>query len=373
MAAPTDRSTPTGSTLPPDRRASPHNALIVIELNAVVVAVTDDEPRILTVRRAHHALATPALKGPSHAGAPTVYALPFGPFDPDDHQTLDRGLRRWVEEQTGLRLGYVEQLYTFGDRYRDPRELWGGPRVVGVGYLALVREDQPAGSGVPRWQSCYTFLPWEDWRNGRPDILDTAILPALDSWIDAAPHTVQSAGRRERVAITFGLDAGWDSERVLERYELLYEAGLVAESQVDRAALSRHHAGHGAEPEPVSGVNPVADAGVGRPMALDHRRILATALGRARGKIRYRPVVFELLSADFTLLQLQLVVEALAGMRLHKQNFRRIVTHAGLVEPIGRRVCRTGGRPAQLFRFRREVLRERQSPGVGLPTARPSD
>ena len=104
-------------------------------------------------------------------------------------------------------------------------------------------------------------------------------------------------------------------------------------------------------------------------MALDHRRILATALGRLRGKIKYRPVVFELLPPSFTLLQLQRVVEALAGVRLHKQNFRRLVEHGGLVEGTGQDV-QTGGRPAELFVFRREVLRERPAPGVGLPGVR---
>jgi hypothetical protein len=108
----------------------------------------------------------------------------------------------------------------------------------------------------------------------------------------------------------------------------------------------------------------------GRPMALDHRRILATALGRLRGKLKYRPVVFELLPPSFTLLQLQRVVEALAGVRLHKQNFRRLVETGGLVEGTGRRHPPTGGRPAELFVFRREVLRERPAPGVGLPGVR---
>jgi hypothetical protein len=105
-------------------------------------------------------------------------------------------------------------------------------------------------------------------------------------------------------------------------------------------------------------------------MALDHRRILATALGRLRGKLKYRPVIFELLQPTFTLLQLQRVVEALAGVRLHKQNFRRLVETGGLVEGTGRQDAQTGGRPAELFVFRRDVLRERPAPGVGLPSAR---
>jgi len=112
-------------------------------------------------------------------------------------------------------------------------------------------------------------------------------------------------------------------------------------------------------------------AALGRPMALDHRRILATAMGRLRGKIKYRPVVFELLPRSFTLLQLQRVVETLAGVRLHKQNFRRFVEKGGLVEDTGQSEAKTGGRPAKLFRLRREVLRERPAPGVGLPGTRP--
>jgi hypothetical protein len=57
-------------------------------------------------------------------------------------------------------------------------------------------------------------------------------------------------------------------------------------------------------------------------------------------------------------------VEALAGVPLHKQNFRRLVEHGGLVEGTGSFDAKTGGRPAELFRFRREVLRERRAPGL---------
>ena len=56
--------------------------------------------------------------------------------------------------------------------------------------------------------------------------------------------------------------------------------------------------------------------------------------------------------------------------RLHKQNFRRLVEKDGLVEGTGVVEPGTVGRPAELFRFRREVLRERRAPGVGLPQGR---
>jgi hypothetical protein len=317
-------------------------------LNAVIVAVTEEVPRILTVRRA-----------PAAGGAPED-ALPFGPLHPDIDRTLDRGLRRWVTEQTGLPLGYVEQLYTFGDRGRDPGEDHGGPRAVSVAYLALVREASV--SGEARWRDWYEFYPWEDWREGRPAILDR-IAPALEAWAGETDDRVVQRERRERAELVFGLGGvAWDGERVLERYELLYEAALVPEAWRDREERG--------DAPPAAPTGRREDCLPGRPMAFDHRRILATALGRLRGKIKYRPVVFELLPPTFTLLQLQRVVEALAGVRLHKQNFRRLVENAGLVEGTGRQDVQTGGRPAELFVFRREVLRERPAPGVGLPGVR---
>jgi hypothetical protein len=105
-------------------------------------------------------------------------------------------------------------------------------------------------------------------------------------------------------------------------------------------------------------------------MRFDHRRILATAIGRVRAKIKYRPVIFELMPDEFTLFELQKTVEAILGPHLHKQNFRRLVEGAGLVEPTGEVKMRTGGRPAKLYRFRREVLLERPAPGVRVKPAK---
>jgi hypothetical protein len=170
--------------------------------------------------------------------------------------------------------------------------------------------------------------------------------------------------RRERCDIAFGRgETLWTPERVLERYELLYEVGLA-----DEAGRDRFRKRNGlVSPEAISGQSGQHGLGLGCSMASDYRRILATALGRLRGKVKYRPVVFELLPATFTLSQLQRVLEALAGVRLHKQNLRRLVETGGLVEGTGRMDIQTGGRPAEVFRFRREVLRERPAQGVGLP------
>ena len=201
---------------------------IVVGLNAVIVAVTDDEPRLLTVERSGHA-------GPG-AHEP---ALPFGPLDPAGHRTLELGLRGWVREQTGIDLGYVEQLYTFADRNRDPRERAGGPRVVSIAYLALVREGRVAGAGRARWRDFYEFLPWEDARRGgRPSSRgDRARAGALGA---RGADRRGARARRERADIIFGLRGAPSTPcSVLERYELLYEAGLVEESWRDRRADPR--------------------------------------------------------------------------------------------------------------------------------------
>jgi hypothetical protein len=330
----------------------PSSSSIVVGLNAVIIAVTDESPRVLTLSSG---LEAPGATEPLRA-EPGVDILPYGPLDPAADRTLELTLRNWVREHTDLELGYVEQLYTFGDRNRDPAARAGDPRVISVAYLALVREGAPTGLERPRWRDWYAYLPWEDWRPGQPQMLPDEILPALDAWIEGAATVAEKGERRDRVGITFGTgDFGWDAYRVLERYELLFEAGLVHEAAAGPRATEHLSEAGGTH------------HGVGRPMGLDHRRILATALGRVRGKLRYRPVVFELLPERFTLLRLQRVVEALAGTRLHKQNFRRLVERGGLVEGTGRLDTTTGGRPAELFRFRPEVLLERRAPGLGIP------
>jgi hypothetical protein len=295
---------------------------IRVELTAVVVTVTGDTLRVLTVDR------------------DGLSALPSGPLEESTDRTIDRAMRTFIADGTGLQLGFVEQLYTFGDVARDPASTG---RSLAMAYLALTQET--AVSPGATWVDLLTLLPWEDHRTGRSLVEADVIEPGLRQWLRRAGRG--RATLTERVELAWGwAGASWDPVRVLERYELLWQAGLVAEAGGDDELRLRG------------------------PMALDHRRILASALGRLRGKLTYRPVVFELLPPTFTLLQLQRVVEALSGVRVHKQNFRRLVETGGLVEGTGKRADASSGRPAELFRFRREVSRERPAPGVGLPGRR---
>lgn len=329
----TRRPTAEPFTAHPIDEAHPRDTATV-GLAAVAVAVSEDEPKVLAIR------------------SDGADELPSGPLEPQ-HRTLEAGLRAWVETQTSQKLGYVEQLYTFGDRNRHPGS--DTDRALSIGYLALVREARPSGSRDAEWRDWYRYFPWEDWRGGRPKIL-ASIADALHRWAASASSVEERRSRDARMQFAFAQDnPPWNDERVLERYELLYEVGLVPEPHRDRVKVW-------AKPgEAVEGAEP---------MAADHRRILATAVARLRGKIKYRPVVFELMPPEFTLSRLQRTVEALAGVRLHASNFRRLVETQGLVEETGAVSGETGGRPARLVRFRREVLTERPAPGVRLPLRR---
>lgn len=340
----------TATTFSPDRA-------VVIGLNAAIVSVWNETPQVLAVPYAPE-------PGDDDLDERAREGLPFGPFEPLRHRTMDIGLRRWVEEQTALRLGYVEQLYTFGDRGRHAATEGDEVHMVSVGYLALTRPSTlPPGAGA-RWTSWYRHFPWEDWRERAPAVIERAIEPLLKAWTGRAETADLRERRWERACLSFGFEGlAFHDETVLERYELLYEAGLVHEGIRDRPHLHPEMADRlrAATPEPFA---------LGVPMVYDHRRILATAMGRLRGKLKYRPVIFELMPPSFTLLELQRTVEAVSGTRLHKQNFRRLLARTGLVEPTGSITTQTGGRPAEQFRFRRDVLRERPAPGVRLPLPR---
>lgn len=312
-------------------------SVIEIGLNAAIVSLEETDPHILTV----------LSNDESHDG------LPFGPFDPLVHRTMEIGVRGFVREQTGLDVSYVEQLYTFGDRGRVAALKSGEMHVVSIGYLALTRkidhEINNSRTGAV-WRNWYRSFPWEDWRKGPPEIIEVELVPRLMKWAEKHSNITLRKRAIERVNICFGVNGSvFDEEKVLDRYELLYEAGLLFEAKRDgrQAALDWEDVPR-----------------LGEPMILDHRRIVATAMSRIRAKIKYRPVIFDLMPENFTLLDLQQSVEGISGNLLHKQNFRRLVENGGLVEPTGKVSSQTGGRPAKLFRFRKEVLLERRTAGV---------
>ena len=299
------------------------NTQSIVELVPVLIAITNGSLRVLTVAQ----------------GA----LLPNGLLAPLRH-SLQAGVRMWVAKQTSQPMGYVEQLYTFVDTRRQNEQ---GLPVLYVSYLGLVRE---AADSIlhpdAKWQDCYGYFPWEDLRTdgGQRD----AIVSRLRIWANSADTEEVRQKRLKRIHLCWGVEPeNWSEEYVLQRYEMLYESGLIAEAA-----------------EPQANVD---FALTGQTMRHDHRRVLATALSRLRAKIKYRPVIFELMPPEFTLLQLQNSVEAISGRLLHKQNFRRQIQQQNLIEPSDTGVSGSKGRPAQLYRFRDDVLPDRLISDIGLP------
>jgi hypothetical protein len=311
---------------------------VTVELSAVIVTLESDARQ-----------ARPMVLAPRPPGRAGGRDLPTAAFDPDRQRTLHQTLADWVEERTGLTLDYIEQLYTFGDPRRSAARDSAEPHMVSIGYLALTRPE--AAQATDDWIPWAHWFPWEDRREGPPAILTDVILPRLSEWATASGRASE---RRERLDLLFGTgDAIWRDELALERYELLYSAGLVREAWRDR------------------GENPPADLpALGATAPRDHRRILATAIGRLRGKLKYRPVLFELMGETFTLFELQLAAEAVSGLALHKQNFRRMVKRSGLIEPTGVVSTRLGGRPAAEYRLAAEAIWERRAAAVRFGGAR---
>src|SRR5690349_6690813 len=146
----------------PALTASPPDS-IAAELIAVLVAVTAQDPRTLSIQNGS--------------------ALPSGAFQ-SSHRSLQAGLRAWVEQQTRQPLGYIEQLYTFADRDRADAS---GQRVISISYLGLMQEA--AETGEAQWRSWYRYFPWEDHRTQEPPVIKEQIAPRLHAWARLAPDT----------------------------------------------------------------------------------------------------------------------------------------------------------------------------------------
>ena len=311
------------------------------EVVAVLIAITNETARVLTVDSGK--------------------LLPNGPLMPL-HRSLQAGVRQWVEEQTHQPLGYIEQLYTFVDTNRRNKD---GHALVYVSYLGLVQEMQlGALTSQAAWYDWYEYFPWENHLQGPPSLISESIVPKLYQWAQTAESVDKRVRRQQRIELCWGVKfaddiankqapkpieetvlqaviepAEWVSEHTLLRYEMLYEAGLIPES-------------------PAYQPNKLPanwSAAIGRPMYYDHRRVIATAISRLRAKIEYQPLIFGLMPDTFTLSQLQQSVEALSGVPLHKQNFRRLLEHQNLVEPTGESSNVNRGRPAKLYRFRYDI------------------
>jgi hypothetical protein len=309
---------------------SPYGGFAV-ELTACLLSVDGDEPVVLLDETS-----------PMKARFPSVA------FDPEAHECLNVGVRAWLTETTGLEVGRLEQVHT-ARRHGLDESVGEAGSALSIGFLGLVPPQQRSMVGRGVWRNCLDFMPWEDRRRHGGvtghERVGHALLQQFQSSMLLGEHVLERQSRRVRAA--FGLDgAGWDEAQTLERFELIY--------------AHDPHDGVGS----IEALYPSPPA-----MVRDHLQILAAAMGRLRSRLRVRPIAVDLVPPVFTLLDLQRSAEAILGPSLHKQNFRRYVEGAGVIEATGTMRQQTGGRPAQLFRFRREGTQERRhAPRRHAPT-----
>ena len=216
-----------------------------LTVDAVVFGLDDEDLKVLLVRRGLEPFRD-------------KWALPGGFVRVEE--SLEDAVRRELQEEAGISQVFLEQLYTFGDVDRDPRE-----RVVTVAYYALVR---------------------------------------------LSDHRVKAA--------TDARDAAWFA---------------------------------------------VSEA---RGLAFDHDRILAVALERLKGKVRYRPIGFELLPPQFTLSQLQRLYETILETRLDKRNFRKKILAMDFLVALDEVEKDVAHRAARLYRFDRKKYRALEKRGFNF-------
>lgn len=309
--------------------------VVQVRLHAVIVSVIAGEP-VFCVE----------TEGPTGR-----FRLPVAEFQAERNRSLEQPLIDAHLSQFEGRASVPELLdCRLSEDDPDANVAW-----IEITYLVLVQqlstgrrpttpEAEAVESGRLRWQSFYMTLPWEDWRHGRPSLLDAVVLPLLAT-SEGRVRRRRSPSRRRpdprsvRLSAASALFSGsvedWDPRRTLERYEALVAAGAIVEA----AFRGRN--------EPVA----AADPRLGTVMAAGDRRRVSLALGRLRRAVKDRPDVSAVMPTEFTLFELQKCVEGILGPPLHKQNFRRQLDAYRLLEPVGRVKGDTGGRPAQLYRF----------------------
>jgi len=101
-------------------------------------------------------------------------------------------------------------------------------------------------------------------------------------------------------------------------------------------------------------------------LAFDHRHILQTAMERLKGKITYKPIVFELLPAKFVFSDVESIYETILNEPLNRRNFRTKMLATGLLEELDERVTHVSFRPPKLFRFNKKKYQKLNAKEINL-------
>jgi hypothetical protein len=280
-----------------------------------------------------------------------------------DDDAKAAALRELREETSVSDFSYIETLDTYDSNGRDPRQFAGrisngkwenrGRRVTSKAFLTLFPDNKQnlaaqAGEDAihPQWRNVYTFLPWEDLRDGTK----------LIQWIK---KELKSALPTKKIETAFGLDR-WNEELTRERFALLFQANLIEEA-------TRNHWGQG---DPHGKM-------VGKALAFDHRLMMADALSRLRGKIKYQPEVLKaLMPKNFTLGELQNTCEAISGLQFNRSNFRKLVSmnqSTRITKATGKTRQGEKGVPPRLYQFNPSAIeKKRLRTALRFPIIKPT-
>lgn len=200
---------------------------------------------------------------------------------------LNESMRLCVLNKVGLNNYYYEQLFTFGEKQRDPRS-----RVLSVAYMLLTPPEEPINDG---------------------------------EWFDVilSEETKKTTNGAEDITLTNTINLTLKND-----YKIL--------SSILETTLQK------------KGINTDKNTRIiSTELAFDHIKIIYYALERLKNKLEYTDIIFNLLPKKFTLTELKQSYEVILQQKLLDANFRRKT--AKLVQPIDEQVTGKGHRRSQLF------------------------
>lgn len=213
-----------------------------------------------------------------------------------EKESFEEAVNRCLEEKANIKDIYLEQLYSWGNPLRDPRE-----RVISTSYMGLVDSNNiqiKAGKNVEEIE-----------------------------WFNIKLKTLQEK-RTDRK----------DGYYKTEQIEIILEnKEIVLKSKVEVVK------------ELVNGNFIIYTQILQSDLAFDHAKMLVYAIERLKNKVEYTTIAFHLMPEKFTLTKLQQVYEILLDKPLLKANFRRKI--ADMVIETEEYEENTGHRPSKLYQF----------------------
>lgn len=211
-------------------------------------------------------------------------------------ERFEEAVNRCMEEKANIKDIYLEQLYSWGDPQRDPRE-----RVISTSYMGLVDAGDiqiKAGKNVEDIQ-----------------------------WFNIKLNTIKEKSKEKK-------DGYYKTEEI--------EIVLESKQEVLKSRVK-------VVKELINGNMIIYTQILQSDLAFDHSKILIYAIERLKNKVEYTSIAFNLMPEKFTLTKLQQVYEILLDKPLLKANFRRKI--ADMVIETEEYEENAGHRPSKLYKF----------------------